>query len=74
MIVALPTPFFEKGKRCFKDIVIQGNGRTLSAKVVDECGGGCGDNIVDASEGVWRGLNVKNKKDMGELAVTWFDA
>ncbi|CAN0887399.1 Putative ripening-related protein 2 [Linum grandiflorum] len=62
MIVALPTPFFEKGKRCFKDIVIQGNGRTLSAKV------------VDASEGVWRGLNVKNKKDMGELAVTWFDA
>ncbi|KAL9999623.1 putative RlpA-like domain superfamily, kiwellin [Helianthus debilis subsp. tardiflorus] len=43
--------------------------------VVDECDStrGCKNNIVDASEAVWKALHVP-KSEWGETTVTWSDA
>ncbi|KAK8718335.1 hypothetical protein V6N13_045572 [Hibiscus sabdariffa] len=69
-VVALSTGWFNNKKRCLKYINIYGNGRSVRAKVVDECDSTmgcdsdhdyqppCPNNIVDASKAVWKALGV----------------
>ncbi|GFY92543.1 hypothetical protein Acr_08g0009390 [Actinidia rufa] len=84
-VVALSTGWFNNQKRCLKNITIHGNGRSVEAMVVDECDSTmgcdedhdfqppCPNNIVDASEAVWKALGVP-KKDRGNLDIFWSDA
>ncbi|MCL7036456.1 hypothetical protein MKW94_023664 [Papaver nudicaule] len=86
-IVALSTGWFKFSnmKRCLKNIAITGNGRTVTAMVVDECDSTrgcdeehayqppCHNNIVDASAAVWRALGVPEGQ-RGHMPVTWVDA
>ncbi|KAM3408753.1 hypothetical protein ACQJBY_001677 [Aegilops geniculata] len=76
MIVALSTRWYAGGRRCGKTINITSkhNGRTVQAKVVDECDSnhGCKTNIVDTSEAVWKALGLDS--NIGEVPVTWSDA
>ncbi|KAL6001950.1 hypothetical protein ACLOJK_040514 [Asimina triloba] len=84
-IVALSTGWFNKRKRCQKYIRISGSGRSVVAKVVDECDSAvgcdkdhdfqppCPNNVVDASEAVWKALGVK-ESEWGWMHVTWTDA
>ncbi|CAN1237550.1 Putative ripening-related protein 2 [Linum grandiflorum] len=61
LIVALSTPWYAKGQRCFRSITITAeNGNSVSAKVVDE------------SEAVWKALNVP-RNQWGLMPVTWSD-
>jgi rare lipoprotein A (peptidoglycan hydrolase) len=55
-------------------ITSEHNGRTVVARVVDECDSrhGCKDNIVDTSEAVWKALGLDS--NIGEVPVTWSDA
>ncbi|CAL5426505.1 unnamed protein product [Camellia sinensis] len=81
-IVALSTGWYAGGSRCGKMIRIQAsNGRSVMAKVVDECDsrhgcdaehagqGPCANNIVDGSDAVWTALGLN--KDLGVVDVTW---
>ena len=76
LIVALSTRWYAGGRRCHKPIRITSkqNGRTVVARVVDECDSrhGCKNNIVDTSEAVWRALGLDS--NIGEVPVTWSDA
>ncbi|CAN1237552.1 Putative ripening-related protein 2 [Linum grandiflorum] len=76
LIVALSTPWYAKGQRCFRSITITAeNGNSVSAKVVDECDvphDHCKTNIVDGSEAVWKALNVP-RNQWGLMPVTWSD-
>ncbi|KAK3434365.1 hypothetical protein EUGRSUZ_D01855 [Eucalyptus grandis] len=81
-VVALSTGWFNKGERCDKEITIHGNGRSVKAKVVDECDSTmgcdgnhdfqlpCSNNIVNASKAVWKALGVP-ESDWGETGVFW---
>ncbi|KAK8693484.1 hypothetical protein V6N13_071067 [Hibiscus sabdariffa] len=81
-VVALSTGWFGQSSRCNKFININGNGKNVTALVVDECDSrvGCDDehayqppcrnNIVDASKAVWTALGVP-ESEQGELDVTW---
>ncbi|KAF4380461.1 hypothetical protein F8388_024754 [Cannabis sativa] len=72
-------------QRCLQNITIYGNGRSVSAMVVDECDSTagcdadhdyqppCPNNIVDASKAVWKALGV-SKGDWGELDIYWSQA
>ncbi|KAL7183009.1 hypothetical protein ACSBR1_041657 [Camellia fascicularis] len=83
-VVALSTGWFNNLKRCHKNITIHANGRSVKAMVVDECDSTmgcdsdhayqppCNNNIVDASEAVWRALGVP-KKDWGGMEIFWSD-
>ncbi|XP_022140319.1 ripening-related protein grip22-like [Momordica charantia] len=84
-IVALSTGWYNGGSRCGRKIRITArNGRSVLAKVVDECDtiNGCGkahahqppcrNNIVDGSNGVWHALGLEI--DVGEEPVIWSDA
>ncbi|XP_021748312.1 putative ripening-related protein 1 [Chenopodium quinoa] len=85
LVVALSTGWYNSGARCGKMIAISGNGKTVKAKVVDECdstkgcdaGEGyhppCGYNIVAASKAVWKALGVPQGQ-WGQLNITWADA
>ncbi|KAK6936077.1 hypothetical protein RJ641_033107 [Dillenia turbinata] len=81
-VVALSTGWYARGSRCGQRIQIKAsNGRSVVAKVVDECDSmngcdsdhagqpPCRNNIVDGSDAVWHalGLNI----DVGEVKVTW---
>jgi hypothetical protein len=69
-VVALSTGWFSNGGRCLNCITIYGNGKSVKAKVVDECDSTmgcdidhdyqppCPNNIVDASKAVWEALGV----------------
>ncbi|KAI4371543.1 hypothetical protein MLD38_019765 [Melastoma candidum] len=84
-VVALSTGWFSGRKRCMKNITVYGNGRKVNAMVVDECDSEqgcdaphafqppCPNNIVDASEAVWKALRVPKGK-WGQLDVLWSDA
>ncbi|KAF8722510.1 hypothetical protein HU200_022337 [Digitaria exilis] len=76
MITALSTGWFAGGKRCHKPIRITSvrTGKTVVARVVDECDSrhGCKNNIVDTSKAVWDALGLDT--DVGEVPVTWSDA
>ncbi|CAI9105038.1 OLC1v1003867C1 [Oldenlandia corymbosa var. corymbosa] len=72
-IVALSTGWFAGGSRCGRRIQIRAkNGRSVFAKVVDECDSvrdGCRNNIVDASDAVWKALKLN--EDDGIVPITW---
>ncbi|CAL4886521.1 unnamed protein product [Urochloa decumbens] len=84
-VVALSTGWYAKGKRCGKNIRINANGKSVVAKVVDECDSlhgcdkphayqpPCRPNIVDASQAVWNALGITGD-DVGEYPITWSDA
>ncbi|KAG6437694.1 hypothetical protein SASPL_102619 [Salvia splendens] len=84
-VVALSTGWYSGGSRCLNNVTISGNGRSVTAMVVDECDStmGCDDdhdyqppcpnNIVDASKAVWKALGVP-EGDWGDLDITWSDA
>uniref|UniRef100_K4ATN5 Uncharacterized protein n=1 Tax=Solanum lycopersicum TaxID=4081 RepID=K4ATN5_SOLLC len=69
-VVALSIGWYNGGDRCLNYITISANGRSVKAKVVDECDStmGCDDehdyqppcpnNIVDASKAVWEALGI----------------
>ncbi|KAK9002986.1 hypothetical protein V6N11_060560 [Hibiscus sabdariffa] len=82
LIVALSTGWYNGGSRCGKMILIRAsNGRSVKAKVVDECDSRhgcdeehayqppCKNNIVDGSDAVWSALGLN--KDVGIVDVTW---
>ncbi|KAK4266825.1 hypothetical protein QN277_023694 [Acacia crassicarpa] len=86
-VVALSTGWFNHKSRCLKKITITGNGRSVEAKVVDECDStaGCDEehdyqppcdyNIVDASKAVWEALGVnKDSPQWGGMHITWSDS
>ncbi|KAM6584821.1 hypothetical protein CsatB_011823 [Cannabis sativa] len=84
-VVALSTGWFNNRQRCLQNITIHGNGRSVTAMVVDECDSRrgcdadhdyqppCPNNIVDASKAVWKALGVP-KHDRGELDIFWSEA
>ncbi|KAL4567094.1 hypothetical protein LXL04_022667 [Taraxacum kok-saghyz] len=84
-IVALSTGWYNNGKRCSKFINVHYKGKSVKAKVVDQCDSTlgcdaehgyqppCPNNIVDGSKAVWKALGVP-KSDWGEAEVTWSDA
>ncbi|KAK1692748.1 hypothetical protein QYE76_009445 [Lolium multiflorum] len=69
MLAALSTRWYAGGIWCQKMISITNtqNGRTVQARVVDECDSnhGCKDNIVDTSVAVWNALGLDT--NIGEL-------
>ncbi|XP_057518625.1 putative ripening-related protein 1 [Amaranthus tricolor] len=86
-VVALSTGWFEHRSRCGKHIIINGNGRSTTAKVVDECDSTqgcdrehgyqvpCHYNVVDASNAVWSALGVSDSSSQyGGMKITWTDA
>ncbi|CAN1237082.1 Putative ripening-related protein 2 [Linum grandiflorum] len=85
LIVALSTGWFERKRRCSQFVKIMWKGKTVRAKVVDECDSArgcdkdhdfqppCPNNVVDASKAVWKALGVPSE-DWGSLKVTWSDA
>ncbi|KAK4255126.1 hypothetical protein QN277_008163 [Acacia crassicarpa] len=81
-VVALSTGWYNNGSRCGKMIKITAsNGKSTTAKVVDECDSvngcdkahagqrPCRDNIVDGSQAVWDALGLDSND--GEAQVTW---
>ncbi|XP_055962495.1 kiwellin-1-like [Mercurialis annua] len=86
LVVALSTGWFNNKSRCLKYVNIHGNGRSVRAKVVDECDSTmgcdsdhdyqppCPNNIVDASKAVWSGLGISDPDDVGSLDISWSDA
>ncbi|KAG4148730.1 hypothetical protein ERO13_D05G302251v2 [Gossypium hirsutum] len=70
--------------RCLNYINIHGNGKSVRAKVVDECNSTmecdsdhdylppCPNNIFDASKAVWKALGVP-ERDWGVMNIYWFD-
>jgi len=87
LIVAMSTGWFNKMARCGKKVVIFGNGKNVTATVVDECDSRagcdsehdyqppCDNNIVDASNAIWKALGVKTSDSRyGYMNVHWRDA
>ncbi|KAL6276150.1 hypothetical protein ACE6H2_019751 [Prunus campanulata] len=88
LVVALSTGWYDGGSRCGRMIVISASsattGRSVAAKVVDECDSvkgcdsehaglpPCGNNVVDGSAGVWNALGLN--KDLGVVDVSWIMA
>ncbi|XP_039789406.1 uncharacterized protein LOC120655578 [Panicum virgatum] len=84
-VVALSTGWYNHGKRCGKNIRISAKGRSVLAKVVDECDSlhgcdkphafqpPCEPNIVDASQAVWDALDITGD-EVGDYPITWTDA
>ncbi|CAI0384538.1 unnamed protein product [Linum tenue] len=82
-VVALSSGWFDNRRSCLQRIKITaGNGRSVVAKVVDECDSTegcdeehdyqppCPNNVVDASPAVWDALGVPSG-EQGDLKVTW---
>ncbi|KAJ8551860.1 hypothetical protein K7X08_028303 [Anisodus acutangulus] len=72
-VVALSTQWYAGGSRCGKMIRIRANsnGKSVTAKVVDECDikDGCKNDVVDGSIAVWRDLGLNT--DEGRVPITW---
>ncbi|XP_034221183.1 kiwellin-like [Prunus dulcis] len=81
-VVALSTGWFDNKSRCLKMIRIRAsNGKSVTAKVVDECDSHagcdaehagqppCRNDIVDGSAAVWNALGLN--QDLGVVPVTW---
>ncbi|KAL6641236.1 hypothetical protein ACP70R_019417 [Stipagrostis hirtigluma subsp. patula] len=85
MVVALSSGWLrlDGTRRCGKMVRVHGNGRSVVAKVVDECDSvnGCDEehnfeppcphNVVDGSPAVWKALGLR--ESIGEVKVTWSD-
>ena len=69
-IVALSPCWYNGGSRCMNRIIINANGQSVDAIVVDECAG-C-NAIVDASKAVWKALGLDT--NVGVYGITWTDA
>ncbi|KAG6753279.1 hypothetical protein POTOM_043331 [Populus tomentosa] len=81
LVVALSTGWFAGRSKCGSMIKISGNGRSVTAKVVDECDSmhgcdsehayqrPCENNVVDGSKAVWEALGLDT--DVGVVSVTW---
>ncbi|XP_058199875.1 kiwellin-like [Rhododendron vialii] len=82
LIVALSTGWYNGGTRCNQVIHIRANnGRSVKAKVVDECDSRngcdaehaeqppCGNDIVNGSDAVWEALGLN--KEVGVVNITW---
>ncbi|TFK46270.1 barwin-like endoglucanase [Heliocybe sulcata] len=67
LIVALNTQKYANGKHCGKQIAVHYNGKSVDAKVVDECPG-CGSNDIDLSPAAFKKLAPLDK---GRIQVTW---
>ncbi|CAI9103078.1 OLC1v1001510C1 [Oldenlandia corymbosa var. corymbosa] len=80
-VVALSTGWYANGARCGMMIrITAGNGRSTTAKVVDECDSmhgcdeehafqpPCDNNIVDGSDAVWKALGLN--ENLGRVPVT----
>ncbi|GAA6036004.1 hypothetical protein JCM8097_005210 [Rhodosporidiobolus ruineniae] len=67
-IVALQTSMYAGGSHCGQTVTITGNGKTITAKVADECPscGSSGD--LDLSEGAFKALS---SLDAGVASITW---
>ena len=87
LIAAVSTGWYANGSRCGKMIKIMANGRSVLAKVVDECDSRagcdsehdyqppCDNNIVDVSAAVWSALGISTSDaNYGWMDVTWTDA
>lgn len=84
LVVALSTGWFDNRSRCGKEIVINGNGNSVKATVVDECDSTvgcdaehgyqvpCRNNVVDGSQAVWDALGADSGP--GSMDITWSDA
>ncbi|GJM91071.1 hypothetical protein PR202_ga07411 [Eleusine coracana subsp. coracana] len=82
-VVALSTGWFNNMARCSHQIKITANGKSVYAKVVDECDSvygcdedhnfepPCHNNIVDASPAVWNALGLD--QNIGTVDITWSD-
>ncbi|KAJ7943399.1 Kiwellin [Quillaja saponaria] len=81
-VVALSTGWYSGGSRCGKYIKVRArNGKSVMAKVVDECDSmhgcdkehagqpPCDNNIIDASDSVWSALGLN--LDDGRVPVSW---
>ncbi|KAL5698641.1 Ripening-related protein grip22 [Ranunculus cassubicifolius] len=78
-VVALSTGWYAGGSRCGITIYIQANGKSTTAKVVDECDSTrgcddehrrpCGYNIVGGSKAVWKALDID--RDEEEVNIVW---
>ncbi|XP_016450854.2 kiwellin-1-like [Nicotiana tabacum] len=84
-VVSLSTGWYNGGGRCLSNITISANnGTSVKAMVVDECDSTmgcdekhdyqppCPNNLVIASQAVWRDLHVP-MNEWGELDITWSD-
>ncbi|RLN42268.1 hypothetical protein C2845_PM01G38730 [Panicum miliaceum] len=85
MVVALSSGWLrlDGTRRCGKMVRVTANGRSVLAKVVDECDSvagcdeehnfepPCANNVVDGSPAVWKALGLK--ESLGEVKVTWSD-
>ncbi|XP_044432579.1 uncharacterized protein [Triticum aestivum] len=81
LVVALSTGWFKNMARCGHRIKITANGKSVYAKVVDECDSvygcdadhnyepPCNNNIVDASPAVWNALGLD--QNIGMEDITW---
>ncbi|EHA8589326.1 putative ripening-related protein 2 [Cocos nucifera] len=84
-VVALSTGWYHHGSRCGHNIRINANGKSVLAKVVDECDSvngcdaehdfqpPCPHNVVDASPAVWKALKIPDSQ-IGDYKITWSDA
>ncbi|ONK58259.1 uncharacterized protein A4U43_C09F10300 [Asparagus officinalis] len=85
MVIALSTGWYNGGSRSLNYINTNANGKSVRAKVVDECDSvhgcdadhdfqpPCPNNIVDASPAVWKGLDIPGSQ-VGDYDITWSDA
>ncbi|GLJ18360.1 hypothetical protein SUGI_0324960 [Cryptomeria japonica] len=70
--VALPPSTFDHNSNCFRKLKISARGKSTVATVIDECAKPCKDDIVDASESVWKALGVHHgDNDFGLMPITW---
>ncbi|KAH9293217.1 hypothetical protein KI387_041580, partial [Taxus chinensis] len=72
LVVVLSSGWFDNKRRCGKMININGNGKIVEAKVVDECDSTrgcdkpdnrppCENNILQASAAVWKAMDLQDK-------------
>ncbi|XP_071688696.1 putative ripening-related protein 2 [Rutidosis leptorrhynchoides] len=69
-LVSLSTDWYNNGQSCYKGVRINYSGNNAIALGIDECGDGCPDGTVVASEPVWRALQIP-ESEWGEAEVTW---
>uniref|UniRef100_N1QXW1 Ripening-related protein 4 n=1 Tax=Aegilops tauschii TaxID=37682 RepID=N1QXW1_AEGTA len=82
LVVALSTGWFKNMARCGHRIKITANGKSVYAKVVDECDSvygcdadhnyepPCNNNIVDASPAVWNALGLDQNIGMEDITCS----
>ncbi|BGP12448.1 hypothetical protein JCM10213v2_000365 [Rhodosporidiobolus nylandii] len=67
-IIALQTSMYSGGSNCGRTVSINGNGKTITAKVADECPTCVSSGSIDLSEAAFKSLAGL---DAGVVSVTW---